>query len=213
MRQVVIIGAGGHAAVVADALLCAGENVVGFTDRDGSRHGTMLCGLPILGDDSVLPGLRSEHMVLANGIGGVRGEALRREVQATLEGRGWRFTGVRHPSAVVSRFADLGEGVQLMAGCVVQPGARLGNGSIVNTSAVIEHDAHLGAYVHVAPRAVLCGCVEIGSGSHVGAGAVVKQGIRLGDMTIVGAGAVVVKDSHGGEVLAGNPARPQDRQK
>ena len=53
---VIIIGAGGHAAVVADALLAAGQQVLGFVDNDARRHGRSVCDRPVLGDDTALEG-------------------------------------------------------------------------------------------------------------------------------------------------------------
>lgn len=205
-RPIIVIGSGGHAAVVADALLAAGERVLGFTDTDSRRHGLQLCGLPVLGDDSVLGSFASGDVQLANGIGGTRAEALRSVVQAALEARGWQFTTVQHPSAVVSPFARVGPGAQMLARSVVQPGAEVGAGCIVNTGAVIEHDVWLGEFVHVACGAVLCGHVKVGALSHIGAAAVVKQGVTLGARTVVGAGAVVVKNSEGSTTLVGVPA-------
>lgn len=212
----IIVGAGGHAAVVADALLAAGEHVLGFTDTDSSRHGRTLCGLPVLGDDRALDAYTPQTLALANGIGGVGGVGamgdaleppLRCRVQQRLAAQGWQFVAVRHPSAVVSPFARLGAATQLLAACVVQPGACIGEGSIVNTAAVIEHDAVVGAWVHVAPRALLCGGVQVGAHCHVGAGAVIRQALCIGVGSLVGAGAVVVKDFPDGGVLVGVPAR------
>jgi sugar O-acyltransferase (sialic acid O-acetyltransferase NeuD family) len=207
---VIIIGAGGHAKVVADALLCAGEQVLGFTDPDATKHGHRVLGLPVLGSDAVLAERSPEDTWLANGIGGIRGEPLRRQVQTALQQRGWRFIDVRHPSVVISPFAVIGAGAQLMAGCVVQAGARIGDGTIINTCAVIEHDVHVGDFAHIAPRAVVCGAADVGADSHVGAGAVLRQGVRLGDGTLVGAGAVVVKNAKAGSVIVGTPARPME---
>lgn len=207
-HSIIVIGAGGHGAVVADALLAAGETVLGFTDPDERLRGRRLCGLMVLGDDeTVLPTHAPAAIRLANGIGGVRGTAPRQRVQQRLQAQGWRFVSVRHPSAVVSPFARLGDSVQLLAASVVQTGAELGEGCIVNTAAVVEHDCRIGAHVHVAPGALLCGDVVIGARCHIGAGAVVRQGLRLGDDTLVGAGAVVVKDFAGSGTLAGTPAR------
>lgn len=205
--SVVIIGSGGHAAVVADALLAAGRQVLGCTDADTTRHGAQVCGLPVLGDDSVLARYLPTEVQLANGIGGTRGEPLRAHVQRALESRGWRFMPVRHPSAVVSPFARVADSAQLMARSVVQPGAEVAEGCIVNTGAVLEHDVRLGEFVHVAGGAVLCGQVQVGAHSHVGAGAVVRQGVVLGAHTVVGAGAAVLHDSPGGATLVGVPAR------
>jgi sugar O-acyltransferase (sialic acid O-acetyltransferase NeuD family) len=210
---ILIIGAGGHAAVVADALLVAGEPVLGYTDPETAKHGSMVCGLPVLGDDAVLKSHAPSSLRLANGIGGVRAEGARRAVQQRLEAEGWQFVQVRHPSCVVSPFASVDAGAQLLANCVVQAGARVGAGCIVNTAAVIEHDVVLGEFVHVAPGAVVCGNVHIGTGSHVGAGAVVRQGVRLGEHTLVGAGAVVVNDFAGGATLVGVPASSLEQQR
>ncbi len=212
---VIVIGAGGHASVVADTLLAAGVTVLGYTDADPKRCGMQLCGLPVLGDDGILSRYGYEDILLANGLGGVGGQPIpaRRRVQETLENQGWRFCSVIHPQAIVSKFARLEEAVQIMAGSVVQPGATIGRGSVINTAAVIEHDAFIGAWSNVAPHAVVCGQVSIGAASYVGAGATVRQGIIIGENTLIGAGSVVVKDFSGDGVLVGVPARLKERQK
>jgi sugar O-acyltransferase (sialic acid O-acetyltransferase NeuD family) len=212
---VIVIGAGGHAAVVADALLAGGATVLGFTDANPERHGRVVCGLPVLGDDRVLAEYSGDGVVLANGLGGLGDERVpaRQRLQQSLEDRGWRFCSVIHPNAIVSRFAQLGESVQVMAGSVIQAGASIGIGSVVNTGAIIEHDVSLGAWSNVAPRAVVCGQVRIGAVSYVGAGATVRQGVCIGAHTLIGAGAVVVKDFSGNGVLVGVPARPVERRK
>jgi sugar O-acyltransferase (sialic acid O-acetyltransferase NeuD family) len=205
---VIIVGSGGHAAVVADALLAADERVLGFVDIDPARHGAVVCGLSVLGNESALDAGTPGAALLANGIGGVRTEGLRRSVQERLEARGWEFATVRHPSAVVSKFARVGDGAQLLAGAIVQANARVGRGVIVNTGAVVEHDVELGDFAHVAPRALLCGAVIVGQDSHIGAGAVIRQQVRLGERTMVGAGAVVVTDfAAAGRKVVGIPAR------
>ncbi len=204
---VIVVGSGGHAAVVADALLACDVPVIGFVDNDPARHGAVLCGLPVLGSETVLDVHTPDSVLLANGIGGVRPEGRRRPVQDRLESRGWQFVTVRHPSAILSRFAIVGPSAQLLAGCIVQANANIGKGAIVNTAAVVEHDVVLGDFVHLAPRALLCGAAAVGDGSHIGAGAVVRQHVRLGARTMVGAGAVVVTDFAGDCTLVGVPAR------
>jgi sugar O-acyltransferase (sialic acid O-acetyltransferase NeuD family) len=208
---VIIIGAGGHAAVVADALLACDVQVIGFTDTDSGRDGATIFGLPVLGDDSVLDHYDRRAVVLANGIGGSGSRACghrgRRAAQVRLAHNGWQFTTVVHPGAVVSPRAQVAIGVQVFASAVIQARACIKEGCIVNTGAVAEHDVVLGEYSHLAPRAVVCGGVTIGADSHIGAGAVVKQGLNVGNGTVVGAGAVVVKDFAGGGVLVGVPAR------
>lgn len=214
MKPVLIIGAGGHAKVLADALLASGRQVLGFLEnsaKDG-HHAEVLPGLLVLGTDEVLLNYKPAEVELVNGLGGIDCGGLRRRVQTKLEADGWHFSGVCHPASQVSPFAFVSAGVQLLANCVVQAGARLGMGTIINTAAVVEHDSTLEEYVHVAPRAVLCGNTHVGCNSHIGAGAIVRQGLILGSNTLVGAGAVVVKDFEGQGTLIGVPARQGDLQ-
>jgi len=206
-RRYIVIGAGGHAAVLVDALLAAGSEVLALTDADPAQVGREVCGRPVIGDDSALARFDSRDVSLTNGVGSVGDCTLRRQVQTRLESRGWKFGTVRHPSAVVSPFARVATGAQLLAGSIIQVRASVANGCIVNTRAVVEHDVTLGDFTHVAPGAVICGDVRVGAFCHVGAGAVIRQGISIGDGTVMGAGAVVVEHHAGGGVLLGVPAR------
>lgn len=207
---VIVIGAGGHARVVADALLCAGATVIGFTDADPATWGRMQAGVPVLGGDDVLRQHDARTVRLVNGLGMIdaRSSALRRRVQEELMSRGWAFAAVRHPSAIISPRAQVSGDAQVLAGAVVQPGASIGVGSIVNTRAVVEHDTCVGDWSHVAPGAVICGDARIGMHTHVGAGATVRQGVHIGDRCLIGIGAAVVADQATASTVAGVPARP-----
>ena len=206
-RPVIVVGAGGHGQVVAEALQAAGRLVLGFVDP-GLPAGAEIAGLPVLGDDAWLS--PEGGYELANGLGGTgaaAGQGRRRAVQAGLEAAGFRFAEVRHPSAVVSAHADIGPGVQLLARCVVQTGARIGAGAIVNTCAIVEHGCRVGPFSHCATGAILCGDVTVGEDAHIGAGAVIRQGVALEDGVVVGAGAVVLGPGTGPGALVGVPAR------
>lgn len=206
-RPVVVVGAGGHGQGVADALMAAGATVLGFVEP-GAVSGTLAAGLPVLGDDDWLA--VDGGYDLANGLGGAgeaNGRGRRRAVQQRLEAAGFRFTGVRHPSALISPGATIEPGAQLLARCVVQTGARIGAGTIINTGAIIEHGCRIGMFSHCATGAILCGDVSVGADSHIGAGAVIRQGVVLEDGVLVGAGAVVLGSEPGDGPLLGVPAR------
>lgn len=207
MKPLIIVGAGGHGRVLADALRVAGACVLGFTDSDANLQAATVDGLSVLGTDEVLAGFSVDEVVLVNGVGSAGLPTARRALGERLRAEGWRFGTVVHPKAIVAEGAVLEEGAQVMAGAVVQPGARIGRNAVVNTGAVVDHDCEIGAYVHVAPGATLSGGVVVGEDSHVGTGAVVVQGVRLGPRTMVAAGAVVVRSDAGGATLMGVPAR------
>lgn len=206
-RPVIVVGAGGHGQVVAEALQAAGRLVLGFVDP-ALPAGAEVAGLPVLGDDGWLT--PEGDYELANGLGGTgapAGRGGRRALQGRLESAGFRFADVRHPGAVVSPHAEIGPGAQLLARSVVQTGARIGTGAIVNTGAIVEHGCRVGAFSHCATGSILCGNVTVGEDAHIGAGAVIRQGVALEDGVVVGAGAVVLGPGTGPGALVGVPAR------
>jgi len=207
----ILIGAGGHARVLLDALELAGARILGLLDTNASLAEREVAGYRVLGDDEVLRQHAPGTVELVNAIGSVDSMQARKRVYEKLRRAGHVFASVIHPRATVSRHALAAAGVQIMAGAVVQAGARLGEDSIVNTGASVDHDCVVGAHVHVAPGATLSGKVRIGDETHIGAGAVVIQGVRIGARCTVAAGAVVLKEVRDGTRVKGLPAREFSR--
>lgn len=207
-QPLIVIAAGGHAKVLIDALRRTGVTPVACVDADPRRVGDRLLGVPVVGDDDWL---RHSHapgsVLLINGVGGIGDTTVRQRVFERFSTWGYNFATVVDPSAIIAQDVELGEGTQILAGAILQPGTRLGHNSIVNTRAAIDHDGCVGAHCHIAPGAILSGAVTIADNVHVGTGAAVVQGVRIATRAIVGAGAVVIRDIGEGEVVVGNPAR------
>lgn len=205
--RVVIVGGGGHATVLVDALRSAGGvTIVGYVAPEAG----MLSSLNVdwLGGDDVRELLRARGIQGAVlGIGGLTSNDVRHHACDLWIASGFRFVNVIHPRAVVSSEAVIGIGAQVLAGAAVNAGARLGCHVIVNTNATVEHHCQIGDHVHVAPGATVCGGVVIGSRTLVGAGAVVIPGIRIGGDAMIGAGSVVTRDVPDRAKVIGSPAR------
>lgn len=212
-RPVVVIGAGGHAKVVVDALLAGGREVVACTDADPLRHGQSVLGVPVIGDDDALRRYATDAVDVVVGLGGTGGEPLRRRVHERLRAQGWNLATVVHPTSIVARGATVDAGAQVLARAIVQADAHVGEGAIVNTGAIVEHDVDLGAFCHVAPGGLLCGNVQAAVGVHIGAGATVLQNLRLGAGVVVGAGALVTRSFDDAVTVMGVPARAADGSK
>ncbi|HLX79280.1 MAG TPA: acetyltransferase [Burkholderiales bacterium] len=206
-QAVILIGAGGHARVLLDVLGRCGVAVAGLTDVDAGKHGKLLAGVRVLGSDEVLGRHPPAKTILVNAMGSAESMSLRQKVYERLKKEGYRFLTLVHPSAVIAPDAVLGEGVQVMAGAIVQPGVKIDANSILNTGAQVDHDCLIGAHVHLAPGATLSGSVTVGDGTHIGTAAAVVQCLRVGRGCLVGAGAVVTEDVADGERVAGVPAR------
>ena len=206
---VVGLGAGGHAKVVVEILrLMDGIEIVCLLDRNAALWGTELVGVPVLGGDDLLLGLRQKGVRgVFVGVGATGEVGPRRGLYRMARSQGFELVTAIHPAAVVSTSARLGCGGTVMAGAIINADARLGENVIVNSGAIVEHDCVVGDHVHIAPGAKLASGVHVGDGSHVGLGAVVLQGRRVGCNAVIGAGAVVVRDVPDDVVVTGVPAR------
>ena len=205
MRAILVLGAGGHGKVVADALRAAGRMPAGFLDADPDVKAPL--DLPVLGTDEHLSSLDPNEFELANGVGSTDACERRRTVFENARRLGFGFVTVIHPRAVVSPAAHFAEGVQIMAGAIVQAGAVVGENALINTGALIDHDCDIGPHCHIATGARLSGTVKLGRECHIGAGATMIQGTGLGAGCLVGAGAVVIRSFGDSVRLVGVPAR------
>lgn len=206
-RPVVILGGGGHARVLVQSLRRLGGEVRGCVVGAPESEAGPGMGVPVLGGDATLDGIDRNAVDLVMGLGAVAPGGRRVALFEELKGRGWRFASVVDPTAVVADDAALAEGVQVMAGAVIQPGCRLGCNVIVNTRAGLDHDCRIGDHAHIAPGATLSGDVEIGADTLFGTGAVAIQGRRIGAGCLIAAGAVVVDHIPAGARAMGVPAR------
>lgn len=203
----VVLGAGGHGAVVADTLELCRQRLVGFCDDHmvGSGPG----GLPVLGSLEQIPLICVRYAIdsAAYGIGDNRQRKIRSAgVPASIT-----RPPVIHPSAAISPKAEIGAGVYIGPHAVVNAFATVGAGTIVNTGATIDHHCRIENWSHICPGAHLAGNVAVGEGALVGTGACAKPGMSIGPWSVVGAGAVVVKDIPAGCTAVGCPARPIHR--
>ncbi len=204
---VLIIGGGGHAKVLIEALRLRMIEILGIVDAEPSLKGGNIAGIPVLGDDSIIDRYQPGQTTLVNAIGSVGIPWRRREVFERFKAKGFTFFTVIHPSSIIASDAELGEGTQIMAGAVVQTGSRIGRDSIVNTRASVDHDCTIGDHVHLAPGVTLSGDIRIGDTSHIGTGATLIQGITIGRRSLIGAGSVVIRDLPGNGEYIGVPAR------
>lgn len=213
-KPLVILGAGGHAKVLLSLVQSAGFDVLGVCDPVlADQTGGQWRGISILGGDAALDALEPGSIELVNGLGQLVGGTGRQKVFQRLRARGFRFPVLVHPLAWVDSTARLEEGVQIMAGAIIQADVVIGANSIINTRAGIDHDCRLGEDVHVAPGATLCGGVQVEKGAFIGSGATVIQGLTVGTEAVVGAGATLTRNLEARQVLFGPAGRKKDAPK
>ena len=186
--MILVLGAGGHARPVIEALRAMGLEPAGLLD-DAAR-GPVL-GVPVLGPLGSLEGRAAPGLGAVIAIGH---NATRAGLGARCRALGIALPAVIHPASLVSPSARIAEGAQVMARAVIGPEATLGALALVNTGAIVEHDCEVGEAAHLGPGVVLCGGVRVGARALLGAGVVARPGIAIGAEAVVPAGAALAED-------------------
>lgn len=101
-----------------------------------------------------------DSILLVNAIGSLPGQEVRFKVHQQFKQLGYSFMTIVSPKAIVSDYAILSEGVQVMPGTIVNVNAYIGEGTILNTGSIIEHDCVIGKHNHIAPVSCVKRCCE-----------------------------------------------------
>lgn len=195
LKPLIILGAGGHATILAEMLLAEGRQIIAVVSPEEIVDSSLLSTINRLtSDDKLLSTYSPEQVDLINGIGAMPRNNKQFQLFKYFSNKGYRFASVISPHAILSSSVKVAEGVQIMAGAIIQTNASIGMNCLINSGAIIEHDCCIGSHNHIAPGATLSGAVVTDSHVHVGTGANIIQGIKIGQKAIVGAGCTVVRD-------------------
>ena len=205
MHKLLILGAGGHGLVVADAATKQGLwSEVKFLDDNEEIN---LPDYDVIGNLSEVKAYKNEFQDIFVAIGDNKH---RLKIIEEMMCDRINVPIIQHPSSIVCASAEIDSGCFLAANSVVGVGARLGKGCILNTGASVDHENNLSDGVHVSPGAHLGGEVSIGECSWIGIGASIREQVSIGANVIVGAGAAVVSDVENGLQVLGVPARVRE---
>ena len=192
-KPTIIIGSGAHANVLAEVLVKCGRQILGFTDQF-EQIGKKFKNIKVLGRDDIILKYDTSEIELVNGIAGLNTKDLRQNLAKSFQDKGFKFANVIHPSAIISDSVVLDDGVQIMAGVILQNDVHIGFSSIINTGAIIDHDCIIKNNCNIAPGVVLNGNVIIGERTHLGTGTMVIENKKIGKDCIIAAGSVINKD-------------------
>lgn len=200
-NKLLILGAGGHGKVVADAAQSMQQwsDICFLNDTTVSDY-----PYKIIGDFASLVNWRSDFSQIVVALGDNKKRA--RLVQQCKQ---FDFTLVTiiHSTAYISNSAVIGCGSVVFAQAVINAGAIVEEGCIINSAAVVEHDCVIKDYTHVSPNAALAGGVIVGEYSWIGIGSNIIEKTIVGRNVIIGAGSVVINNIPDNCVAVGVPAK------
>jgi len=202
MRDIYIIGAGGHGKVVLDIINKSKQyQAAAFLDDDSNLYNDIINGLKVLGGSK--EALDDDKAVII----AVGNNKIREKLFKIMKSNDLEIINAVHPGAVINSFVSTGEGIVIAAGAVINPNAVIEDNVIINTGVTVDHDCLIEKNVHLSPGVNLGGNVKVQKGAHIGIGATVLPGINIGKKSVVGAGAVVTRDVPDDVTVIGIPAK------
>lgn len=199
-----ILGAGGHAKEILDFLM--GEfNEICFFDNITKKKSDKLFGVyPIIHSFEDAKAVFKKDSRFIIGIGKPFDRSKLFEKFVNLGGTPYSAIS---KTAIISKYAELGIGINLMQRALISSEVKIADGVLVNAGSFIHHNVELGKFCEISPGVVLTGGIEVGEYTSIGSCTIVIPKIKIGKNCIIGAGSVIIKNIPDNELWAGNPAR------
>ena len=191
MKDIVLIGGGGHCKSVIDVIEQEGQfRIAGIVDTP-EFLGSNILGYPVIGNDSDLASLAKKYQYALITVGQIKSPLLRIKLFDLATKAGFTMASIISPNAYVSKYSSIGNGVVIMHNSIVNAKASIGNNCIINSKALIEHDCQIFEHCHISTNATINGGVIVESGSFVGSGVITKELIIISKGSFIKAGSLV----------------------
>lgn len=210
-KDIAIIGSGGMAREVRWLVEECNKvqnrwNVLGWISKEAP--GTIVDGLPVLGDDDWLVGHDTPIDVAVS----VGSGTLRKKIVAHLRNNpAISFPVIISPTAELSNSVKLGEGSIIASKAVLTVDVTIGEFFLCNLASTVGHDCVFENFVTLNPGVNVSGNVTLKDCVTMGTGAAIIQGLTVGENTTIGAGAVVIRDIPSNCTAVGVPAKPLEK--
>lgn len=205
-KKICIFGTGGFGR---EALCCLIDSIadpsVNIADRACFMvHDEYLSEKQIMGIE-VIPFSQFEAAKY-NIVVAVGSPLLRKQIIESLPSN-TTFASIVHPSAVISKWVEIGEGSIITAGTILTCNIKIGKHCHLNLHTSIGHDCIIGDYFTTAPGVKISGSCHIGNYVYFGTSSSVREKISICDNVTIGMGGIVVKDVKEDGIYIGNPVK------
>ncbi len=181
-----------------------GREVAGFLDERPEVRGTVIDGVPILGDITELYKWKGSVEIICAGVGD---PVIKKKFVQKTQKHGFCLSGALvHPSVYLPRSTRLGVGCILCAGTIVSINVSVGNFVIVNTSVTLAHDVSIFDYATISPGVNISGNVTVEEGVFIGTGSAIREKVTIGAWSMIGGGSFVKEHVPSNVLYAGVPA-------
>lgn len=203
MRDVIIIGAGGHAAEIDEYITCNQKitgrkeyHIKGFLDDNPENYLRYKFSAPLIGRVDNHNPIKGHGYIIA-----IASMQHRRFLVDKYESAGARFLTVIHCGAYVSDSAIIGEGSIIGPNATIGPNVKIGKYTLINSRCSLGHDTIVGDYNVISPNVCLSGFTEVGNENLFGINSATLPGIKVGDRNKISAGMILDQNVENDSVI------------
>lgn len=203
MKDLIIIGCGSHASELIDYIEYINQftstvkyNIKGVIDNTKKYYEHYNYQYKFLGsiDNHIID--PNAYYVL--GIGNI---SIRTKVLNQFKLKNAKFTGIIHPTALISKTANIGEGTVISHNVSIGPKATIGSFNVINSRCTIGHDACVGTNNFLSPQVVLGGFAKIGNQNLLGTNSCLIPEVEIGNQNKIMAGMTITQKVYDDETV------------
>lgn len=211
MGDIYILGVGHNTPVLMELAELCGYNVKGLYHFEKGRTGQRVHGVEIIGtnDDLFLEeSLLDKSFALSMG-----DNKLRCSIGDLIRSKGGFIPTLIHPTASISKYSKIEDGVIIQANSTVQPDVIIKSDSVISFNVGVSHNVLIEKGCYIACQTIVGAYTHIKDFAFVGMGVTTVSGKvpYIGSSSIIGAGSVVVSAIEENWIVKGNPAKKIDK--
>ncbi len=191
MKEILLIGDGGHSKSIIDILEQESKFKIAGIIGTSKSIGSDVLGYKVIGDDSDIDRFSKIYQYAVVAVGQIHSPEKRIKIFRILTKLGFILPSVISPRSYVSKHAIIGNGSIIMHDALVNANAIIGDNCIINSKALIEHDSIIHNHCHISTNATINGNVIVGEGSFLGSGVVTNNSIEIKKNSFIKAGTIV----------------------
>lgn len=197
VKRVAIIGAGYGAVQVIDLIDCIkGYRPVMLFDDTPEKQSSSVFGIPVVGKID-FDAIKSrfffgEFDYVINAIS--TNNSFRKKCFDELTKRGVPYCNLIHPSVVIGRNVNLGQGNIILPNSHIGACTVIGNDNFITAGASIEHHNEFGSHCTCGPCLMTSGLVKIGNVVRFGTGIFIEPHVNIGDNCLIASGTIITNN-------------------
>ena len=191
MKDIILIGGGGHCKSVIDVIEQQQEyNIAGIIDQP-EMLGKEVSGYKVIGNDCDLIDMARKYDNAIITLGQIGNPYKRIDLFNLAIESGFELPVIISPRAYVSKHSKVGKGTIVMHDVLINANTTVGENCIINSKALIEHDCIIESHCHISTQSTINGGVSVGPCSFIGSNSTTKQCIVIEKESFIKAGSVV----------------------